>query len=152
MNTPRIFRILLVSLVVFALGFLDYKTSVNFQEVDQLQAIASVLQSQTEKEGGLPQDVSHLPFGSRLNYQRLSENEFALAYNDRNYFVDQDGKFTSPNPVIATKLSLWEKFGIQFQFLYLFVFGAIGMMLYQRSRRYRNRPTSHPKSAGIPNS
>lgn len=154
MNTNRAFRVLLITLVVFALGFLDYKTSVDFMEVEQLSAIATVLKEQTVKNGGLPATVdgmgSDTLTADRLSYQKLSENEFSLAFKDRNYFIDQDGAFHSPNAVAAAKLSLWQKFGIHFQFLYLFFFGAIGIMLYQRSRRYRNRPTTHPRSAGLP--
>lgn len=153
MSTHRIFRILLITLVVFALGFLDYKTSVNFQEVQQLSAIGTVLQEQTIQNGGLPETIDGtgalVSTASLLNYQKLSQNEFSLAFKERNFYVDQEGKFHSSNPITAAKLSLWQRFGIQFQFLYLFVFGALGIMLHQRSKRYKNRPTTHPRSAGI---
>ncbi len=154
MNMNRPFRVLLITLVVFALGFVDYKTSVDYVEVEQLQAIAAVLREQTIKNGSLPGEVDGLGSDTitadKLVYQKVSENEFSLAFKERNYYVDQDGRYHSPNAVIAAKLSLYQRFGIQFQFLYLFFFGAMGIFFYQRSRRYRNRPTTHPKSAGVP--
>lgn len=146
MTNNRVLRVFLILAIGVALGFLDYKTPVDFDEVETLELTKQALIDHTVKNGGLPPTLepisNEIGAPELVEYQRLSENEFSIAIKDRNYYLDQNGTYHSPNGVVRAKLSLWRKSGIRFQFLYLFLIGAVGIGLIQKSQRYKARATA----------
>lgn len=148
MTNNRVLRVFLIVAIGAGLGFLDYKTPVKSKELEVLDLVAEVLVANHLSKGNLPETLKEAGYGnignSILNYQKVSDKEFSLAYSHRDFYIDQNRKFHAPNVFLGFKLFIWEKMKLVLEFYYLFiiVFGVYAVYSMMRTTYGRSLDTT----------